>query len=119
MRIRQYCLLFVGWAAATGVHAQSVVDLPGVHAQANTTCIEPAHTGSAALSYACLNQALVVPAGMPSPLDTNDARKVSSNRLGLYNAAALGQRMGTNLGQSVQPYRPPAPVYPSPVRPAK
>ena len=112
MRIRQYCLLLVSLSAVASLHSQSVVDLPGVHAQA-TTCVEPAHAGSVALSYACLNQQLATSPGMPSPLDTNDIRKVPSNRLGLYNAAALGQRMGTNLGRSVQPYRPPAPVYPS------
>ncbi|UPG92960.1 hypothetical protein [Luteibacter aegosomatissinici] len=97
------------------MHSQSVVDLPGVHAQANTSCVEPALTGSAALSYTCLNQALATGTPMPSPLDANDVRNVPSNKLGLYNAAALGHRMSTNLGQSVQPYRPPAPTYPSPV----
>ena len=115
MRIRQGCLLLVGLSAAASVYSQSVVDLPGVHAQATTSCVEPAHAGSAALSYTCLNQALATAAPMPSPLDANDVRKVPSNKLGLYNAAALGHRMGTNLGQSVPPYRPPAPVYPSPV----
>jgi len=115
MRNRQYCLLLDGLSAAMSVHSQSVVDLPGVHASATATCVQPAHAGSAALSYDCLNEQLATPPGMPSPLDSNDIRKVPSNRLGLYNAAALGQRMGTNLGRSVQPYRPPAPGYPSPV----
>lgn len=113
MHIRHYCLLLVGLSALTSVHSQSVVDLPGVHASASTTCVQPTHGGSTTLSYDCLNQQLATPPGMPSPLDTNDVRKVPSNRLGLYNAAALGQRMGTNLGRSVQPYRPPTPTYPA------
>lgn len=107
--------MFVGLSAAASVHSQSVVELPGVHASASPTCVQPAKAGSAALSYECLNQQLATPTPMPSPLDSNDIRQQPSNHLGLYNAAALGQRMGTNLGRSVHPYRPPTPTYPTPI----
>jgi hypothetical protein len=112
MRIRQFCLMAVGMAALAA-HAQAVVDLPGVRASASPSCVQPAGAASAGLSYGCLNEKLKVATPLPSPLDTNDVRHEPSNRLGLYNAAALGHRMGTNLGRGVEPARPPAATYPS------
>ncbi|WP_426287717.1 hypothetical protein [Luteibacter sp. E-22] len=114
MRIRQ--VLAMGLAVATPcAMAQSVVDLPGVHAAANAGCVEPADAASTGLSYACLSRLMAadgVPAGTPA-IDAGVGRR-PTNTLGLYNAAGLQHRMGPNLGVSVQPYRPKL-SYPTPL----
>lgn len=114
MRIRQ--VLAVGLAvAAPCAMAQSIVNLPGVHATANAGCVEPAGAASTGLSYACLSRLMTadtVPAGMPA-IDAGVGER-PTNTLGLYNAAGLQHRMGPNLGVSVQPYRP-KPAYPTPL----
>jgi hypothetical protein len=114
MRIRQ--VLAMGLTVATPcAMAQSVVDLPGVHAAANADCVESADAASAGLSYACLSRLMAadaVPIGMPA-IDAGVERR-PSNTLGLYNAAGLQHRMGPNLGVSVQPYRPKL-TYPAPL----
>jgi hypothetical protein len=95
--------------------AQSVVELPGVHASADTSCVDPARAASAAISYNCLNRMMAAdpaPAALP---DLNaDVGKRPTNSLGLYNASGLRNRMGPNLGTSVQPYRPKV-SYPNPL----
>lgn len=107
-----------------GAMAQSVVELPGVHASADAGCVEPTHEGSppasssgtpVALSYACLNRMMaadVAPATLPDL--GADVSKRPTNSLGLYNASGLRNRMGQNLGISVHPYRPKV-TYPTPL----
>lgn len=127
MRIRQTLFGMVVVALAGPLNAQvtggassaPVVTLPGIHASAETAgCAETGGSQPATLSYDCLNRA-VAPAAhtaMPVALDAG-VRDRPSNQLGLYNAAALGHRMGPNLGTSVQPYRPSV-SYPTPLVPA-
>lgn len=128
MRIRQ-TVFGVAVAALGGpLNAQSaasppppsVITLPGVHASANAPgCAEAEGSQPAALSYECLNRAVapVANAAIPITLDAG-VRDRPTNQLGLYNAAALGHRMGPNLGTSVQPYRPKV-SYPTPLVPAR
>jgi hypothetical protein len=109
-----------GWCSAQAVveHA-AVVTLPGIHASAGAPgCAEANSAGTTALSFACLNRA-VAPANTPAvpmPRDADIGHR-ATNQLGLYNAAALGHRMGPNLGTSVQPFRPRL-GYPAPLVPA-
>ncbi|MDR6644701.1 hypothetical protein J2X57_003944 [Luteibacter sp. 1214] len=127
MRIRQTALGVMVAALVGPLNAQSagaaaspsVITLPGVHASANAAgCAEADGIQPAALSYECLNRAVApaANAAMPISLDAG-VRDRPTNRLGLYNAAALGHRMGPNLGSSVQPYRPRL-SYPTPLVPA-
>lgn len=114
MRIRQVLAMALAVATPCAM-AQSVVDLPGVHAAANAGCVEAADTASTGLSYACLSRLMAadtVPASTPA-IDAGVSRR-PTNTLGLYNAAGLQHRMGPNLGVSVQPYRP-KPTYPTPL----
>lgn len=115
MHIRQ---LFIGaiLLAATATHAQHVVQLPGVSATASPEgCVSPASAGSAALSYSCLTRLVTAEATPKAPETPGaDISKRPSNTLGLYNASSLQNRMGPNLGISVQPYRPKL-VYPNPL----
>lgn len=95
--------------------AQQVIELPGVHASAEGGCVEPGDGGSAgALSYACLNTMVAVRASRAPVIPGADVTKRPTNSLGLYNASGLRNRMGPNLGTSVEPYRP-KPVYASPL----
>lgn len=127
MRIRQTVFGVMVAALAGPLLAQSgggspspsVITLPGVHASADAPgCAETEGNQPAALSYACLNRAVApaTNAAIPITLDAG-VRDRPSNQLGLYNAAALGHRMGPNLGTSVQPYRPKV-SYPTPLVPA-
>jgi hypothetical protein len=113
-------------ALATGrCDAQAVVDkgavvtLPGLNASSDAPgCAEADGVGAATLPFDCLNRA-VTPTSAPSAVLPQDAdlRHRPTNQLGLYNAAALGHRMGPNLGTSAQPYRPKV-TYPTPLVPS-
>ena len=121
MRIRQVVvipvLMGVGMMTLPSPAAigQSVVELPGVHASANAGCVEPAQAASAGLSYSCLSRMMAADPVPAAPSDLGaDVSKRPTNSLGLYNASGLRNRMGQNLGISVQPYRPKA-TYPTPL----
>ncbi|PZA13689.1 hypothetical protein DNX69_04445 [Rhodopseudomonas palustris] len=61
----------------------------------------------------CLNQKLQREVAKVNPtinLPPLDARSADV-RIGNVNEAAVRQQYGANYGQSVVPYRPPAPVY--------
>lgn len=113
MGIRSTIAKLLATAIPFGVSAQ-VVDLPGIHASAETGCVEPARSTSSALSYACLTRMMTATPAMPTPTLQSDPSQRPSNTLGLYNASGLRNRMGPNLGISVQPYRPKV-TYPNPL----
>jgi len=77
-------------------------------------CIDVEVNGQRTLSIQCLNEQLR-PRGTADRLQTAPSLAservgaMSSNQLGLYNRAALINRMGSNFGRSAHPYRP-APV---------
>ena len=100
-------------AASTAAVAQ-VVDLPGVHATGDAGCVEPAPGAAPALSYGCLTRMMTATPLPPGTGLQGDPAQRSSNTLGLYNASGLRNRMGPNLGISVQPYRPKV-SYPTPL----
>jgi hypothetical protein len=99
--------------ASVAVTAQ-VVDLPAVRASAESGCVEPASGASSALSYDCLTHLMTAPPSIPATTLQADPSRRPSNTLGLYNASGLRNRMGPNLGISVQPYRPKV-SYPTPL----
>jgi len=77
-------------------------------------CIDVEVNGQRTLSIQCLNEQLR-PRGTADRLQTAPSLAservgaMPSNQLGLYNRAALINRMGSNFGRSAHPYRP-APV---------
>lgn len=114
-------MLDSGWCSAQTVADKgAVVTLPGIHASADAPgCAEANGAGTAALSFDCLNRAVTPTMTPPIPVPQEvDVGHRATNQLGLYNAAALGHRMGPNLGTSVQPYRPRL-TYPAPLVPAR
>ena len=113
MHIRQFVMAALAFAPLGGA-TQTVVDLPGVHASAETACVETTDGARAALSYACLNRAMAATQdgghfGLGTPVGGRP-----TNTLGLYNASSLSHRMGQNLGISVEPFRPKT-SYPKPL----
>ena len=113
MAIRSTVAGLLALATSFGVSAQ-VVDLPGVRASAEISCVEPAHSASSSLSYACLTRMMTATPPTPTPTLQADPSQRPSNTMGLYNASGLRNRMGPNLGISVQPYRPKV-TYPNPL----
>ncbi|RED35195.1 hypothetical protein BJ123_10939 [Rhodopseudomonas thermotolerans] len=74
-------------------------------------CVEVEIGGANALG--CLNQKLQREVAKVNPtinLPPLDARSADV-RIGNVNEAAVRQQYGANYGQSVVPFRPPAPVY--------
>jgi len=91
---------------------------PGNAHAGGETCVQVQVAGQSAAPFACLNQELqsqalvasghrelVPPLGAASP----------SNASGTFNQAGLAEQYGKNLGVSAMPYRPPPPIFNSPV----
>lgn len=82
----------------------------------------PCPPAGAAPDYACLDRALkaAAQAGRPAPLPSAHDSAVADaqvpSKAGTFSFSAVAERMGPNLGQSAQPYRPPPPVYANPVQ---
>jgi hypothetical protein len=99
------------------------VTLPGSGPQPSVkpgqTCVQVQIQGVKPNPYDCLNQQLQSQVqgtnpGSPSlPLSANSP----SNKVGTFNEQGLAQQYGQNLGKSVTPYRPPAPVFSNSVHP--
>ena len=113
MNILSGIMVVVLMAAPVAVAAQ-VVDLPAVHASAESGCVAPASGSSSGLSYGCLTQMMTATPAPPTATQQANPAQRPSNTLGLYNASGLRNRMGPNLGNSVQPYRPKV-SYPNPL----
>jgi hypothetical protein len=82
-----------------------------------SSCVDISVNDHPALSYACLNQQLgASAAATPGQSPQLDAvtRAPSNQQLGQFNFSALSIRMGSNLGKSVDPQRPP-PLAPTPM----
>ncbi len=113
--------ILLGLPIALASHAAVAQDAPaaaqdtGEHA-----CVDVEVNGNRLLSYECLSRMMAATNTPASPtLATDDPRTVSSNKVvGQYNFSALGHRMGSNLGVSVQPFRPKL-TYPSPLTAGK
>jgi hypothetical protein len=83
------------------------------------TCVQVHIQGQKPNPYDCLNQQLQSQVqgnnqSSPSlPLGANSP----SNEVGTFNEQGLKEQYGQNFGKSVVPYRPPAPIFSSPVHP--
>ncbi|MFC3653151.1 hypothetical protein ACFONN_16445 [Dyella humi] len=82
-----------------------------------SSCVDVSVNDRPALSYACLNQRLASSANQASaPQVQLDgvARSPSNQQVGQFNFSAFSHQMGSNLGKSVTPQRPP-PLVPLPL----
>jgi hypothetical protein len=71
------------------------------------SCVDVDVQGHRVLPYACLGTLLDArhPSG-PAPLTGSPLADGSSNTRGEFNASGFAHRMGSNLGTSVEPFRP-------------
>jgi len=80
------------------------------------SCVEVSINQHSVLAFDCLSRALapVAAANATAQVRAMDAVALepSNRQVGQYNFSALSHRMGSNLGTSVLPQRPP-PTYPS------
>ncbi|MCA1325587.1 hypothetical protein [Herbaspirillum sp. alder98] len=76
-------------------------------------CVEVEVNGVRSQSFACLTEKLQPASGAQqakpsSPMTSEQIINQPGNQLGVFNRAALSNRMGNTLGTSVIPQRPPA-----------
>lgn len=87
---------------------------------AEASCFDVEVNGQRAPSYGCLTQKLQ-PKPAPGKMEggpelaSEAIVQRASNQLGLFNRAAMANRMGNTFGTSVYPQRPPTPQYGSPI----
>lgn len=82
------------------------------------SCVDVSINQQAVLAFDCLSRQLaagVVPAA-PAPALDAVAKAPSNQQVGQYNFSALSHRMGSNLGKSVWPQRPPPVFAPTPAQ---
>jgi len=75
------------------------------------SCVDVSINQRSVLAFDCLSRVLASGAATSSPptLTVDPVTGEPSNRqVGQYNFSALSHRMGSNLGKSVLPQRPPA-----------
>ncbi|KAF1044735.1 MAG: hypothetical protein GAK35_01628 [Herbaspirillum frisingense] len=81
---------------------------------ATGACAEVEVNGVRSQSFACLTEKLkprapAVQSGQqPAPMGSEQIINQPANQLGVFNRAALSNRMGNTLSTSVYPQRPPA-----------
>ncbi len=115
--------MIAGASAAAEPSAPAPVDEVVVNGRRPDACPPAAPVGGHGLDLACLDRQVkaAASAGRPPPLAgardaaVRDAQVPS--RAGTFSFSAVAQRMGPNLGKSAEPYRPPPPVYASPIAP--
>jgi hypothetical protein len=92
---------------------------PNRASAANQVCVDVEIGGQRAEALDCLNLRLrQTVAGIRPPANIPPVQASSpAVRAGGFNAAALSQQYGQNLGKSVVPYRPVAAVFANSLRP--
>lgn len=86
---------------------------PSSSSTAPPSCVDVSINEHAVLAFDCLSRALAAGSQQPTaPAPSLDAvaNEPSNRQVGQYNFSALSHRMGSNLGKSVYPQRPPVAV---------
>ncbi|WCM25949.1 hypothetical protein NDN01_18230 [Sphingomonas sp. QA11] len=100
----------------TGSRPQSNCPVPDEKARV----VSPPKPGGGP-DLSCLNRELQTAAksGQVAPSAAGDttSRANVPSKVGTFSFSATAQRVGRNFGKSATPYRPPAPVFTSPVMP--
>ncbi|GGA31954.1 hypothetical protein [Dyella nitratireducens] len=111
-----HSVLWLGTLCLVSASAMAQTDAPA-QAQASSSCVDVSVNDHAALSYACLNQRLAAstrPAPQPQIQLDAVTQLPSNQQVGQFNFSAFSHQMGSNLGKSVTPWRPP-PLQPLPL----
>lgn len=100
------------WAGVMAVAGHAWAQQPA----SPPSCVDVSINQHAVLAFDCLSRALspapAATAARTMPMDSV-VGEPSNRQVGQYNFSALSHRMGSNLGKSVLPQRPP-PSYPAP-----
>jgi hypothetical protein len=101
--------LSLGWLALAWM-APVLAEQTGTPVAPAASCVEVSVNQHAVLAFDCLSQALAGTPALPRPTPVMDgvAQLPSNQQVGQYNYSTLRNRMGSNLGKSVWPQRPPA-----------
>lgn len=81
----------------------------------SSSCVDVSVNDRPALSYACLNQHLASaahPASTPQVQLDAVAHAPGNQQVGQFNFSAFSHQMGSSLGKSVMPQRPPPSAAP-------
>ncbi len=84
---------------------------------AAASCVDVSINQQSVLAFDCLSRVLAAGAASsaaPAPALDAVASEPSNRQVGQYNFSALSHRMGSNLGKSVLPQRPPPTYAPTP-----
>lgn len=90
---------------------------PASASSAPPSCVDVSINQPSVLAFDCLSRVLATGAArppVPAPSLDAVASEPSNRQVGQYNFSALSHRMGSNLGKSVLPQRPPAAIPPTP-----
>jgi len=112
MRVVQPSMLLPGMLCLAAISA-----VASAQTAPPSSCVDVSVNDRPALSYACLNRQLAISAHpAPQPGVALDAvtRAPSNQQVGQFNFSAFSHQMGSNLGKSVTPQRPP-PAPPPPL----
>ncbi|PMQ04087.1 hypothetical protein DyAD56_15465 [Dyella sp. AD56] len=105
----------LGWLLACWCGLPVMAQEPAAPSSAAPpSCVDVSVNQQSVLAFDCLSRVLTAGASRPSvpgPAFDAVANEPSNRQVGQYNFSALSHRMGSNLGKSVLPQRPPA-VYP-------
>lgn len=105
MRVQPSALLLgTLYLAAAGTAAVAPAQTPA------SSCVDVSVNDHPALSYACLNQRLASSAQQAPALQVQldlVAHAPSNQQVGQFNFSAFSHQMGSSLGKSVMPQRPP------------
>jgi len=103
--------------AAAPAFAQTVT-LGTTAPSAPRTCVQVQIPGQQPSPFDCLNQELQAQAESAageSPIHVPLGAGSPSNTTGTFNQFGVAEQYGQNFGHSAIPYRPPVPVFSSPV----
>ena len=115
----QWFIVFIGvLATACAGQVTAAETPPSSSSVASPSCVDVSINQHAVLAFDCLSRALATGSQQPAaPQPALDAvaNEPSNRQVGQYNFSALSHRMGSNLGKSVYPQRPPvaAPAPPA------
>ena len=110
---RRFIVLIGVLATACAGQVTAAETPPSSSSAAPPSCVDVSINQHAVLAFDCLSRALAAGSQQPVPpqpvLDAVE-NEPSNRQVGQYNFSALSHRMGSNLGKSVYPQRPPVAV---------
>jgi hypothetical protein len=111
--MNKFSLALIACALVSSAVRAQTETAPATPASSAAPCVEATANGVRTQSFACLSEKLQPQSSAanarPTPaMSSEQIINQPGNQLGVFNRAALSNRMGNTLGTSVYPQRPPA-----------